>query len=140
MVIWSFFAGNLNWLIWFSHHFVDLAELIQNINILMGFDKIFKTIFYFTHTNTTNLLIRRIYCNICLMVEISYLLDNTNFVFQVWARQNARKNPIIFWNRHLISLKKWYPFLWFLKKSLKFFIAWTLHNTTKVTTVTILLT
>ena len=50
-----------NILLRFLHHFVDLAELILNIYILLGFDKIFNTIFYFTHTNSTNLLIMRIY-------------------------------------------------------------------------------
>ena len=40
----------------FSHHFVDLAELILNIYIFWGFDKIFNTIFYFTHTNSADLL------------------------------------------------------------------------------------
>jgi len=41
-----------------------LDELILNIYILLGFDKIFNRIFYFTHTNFVDLLILWIYCNI----------------------------------------------------------------------------
>ncbi len=48
----------------FSHHFVSLDELILNIYILLEFDKIFFTIFNFTHTSFVDLLILWIYCNI----------------------------------------------------------------------------
>jgi hypothetical protein len=51
-----------------SHHFVGLDELILIIYILSGFDKIFNTIFNFTHTNFVDFLILWIYCNIYIYI------------------------------------------------------------------------
>ncbi len=51
----------------FSHHFADLDELILSISIVLGFDKISNTIFYFTHTKFVDFLILRTHCNTCIM-------------------------------------------------------------------------
>ncbi len=51
----------------FSHHFADLDELILSIYIVLGFDKISNTIFYFTHTKFVDFLILRTHCNTCIM-------------------------------------------------------------------------
>ncbi len=72
---------------------------------MLGFDKIFNTIFYITHTNFVDLLILWIYCNIYIsLIELTQFfeqkINQKKFFSGGWVEiQRLKQISLRFWSQ-----------------------------------------